>query len=105
MEKKIRKYYKAEEKVAILRMNLLEKTPVSDLCDQHSLHPTVFYRWQKEFFDNGVLAFNGTTGSKREIDSRDRRIAEMEKSLTAKNEVIAELMQEHIALKKRLGVP
>ena len=103
MEKNTRKRYTAEEKVAILRMHLLEKVPMSDLCDQHLLHPTMFYRWQKEFFKNGALAFNGTLGTKRELESRDRRIAEMEGHLAAKNEVIAELMQEHVALKKRLG--
>ncbi|MBF0440258.1 MAG: transposase [Magnetococcales bacterium] len=103
MEKKTRKRYTAEEKVSILRMHLLEKTPISDLCDQHRLHPTMFYRWQKEFFENGVLAFKGTSETKREIESRDHRIAEMEGHLVAKNEVIAELMQEHVALKKRLG--
>lgn len=103
MEKKTRKRYNAEEKVAILRMHLLEKVPISDLCDQHLLHPTMFYRWQKEFFENGALAFNGTSGTKRELESRDRRMAEMEVHLAAKNEVIAELMQEHVALKKRLG--
>ncbi|MBF8273858.1 MAG: DNA-binding protein of ISPca7 [Magnetococcales bacterium] len=103
MEKKTRKRYNAEEKVAILRMHLLEKVPISDLCDQHLLHPTMFYRWQKEFFENGSLAFNGTSGTKRELESRDRRMAEMEVRLAAKNEVIAELMQEHVALKKRLG--
>ncbi|MBF0429377.1 MAG: transposase, partial [Magnetococcales bacterium] len=103
MEKKTRKRYTVEEKVAILRMHLLEKTPVSDLCDQHGMHPTMFYRWQKEFFENGILAFKGTSETKRELVARDRRIAEMEKQLTVKNEVIAELMQEHVALKKRLG--
>lgn len=103
MEQKSRKHYTAEEKVAIVRMHLLEKTPVSDLCDQHRLHPTMFYRWQRELFENGALAFKGTSESKREVESRDRRIAEMEKQLTTKNEVIAELLQEHVALKKGLG--
>jgi len=26
----------------------LERTPLSDLCDQRSIHPTMFYRWQNE---------------------------------------------------------
>ena len=56
MSKK-RTNFTPEEKVAILKKNLLEKVPVSDLCDQYGLHPTVFYRWQKEFFDNGARAF------------------------------------------------
>jgi transposase-like protein len=55
--KKQRKHYAPEEKVAILRRHLLEKEPISKLCDQVGLQPTVFYRWQKEFFENGAAAF------------------------------------------------
>jgi transposase-like protein len=47
--KKQRKQYAPEEKVAILRRHLLEKEPISKLCDEIGLQPTVFYRWQKEF--------------------------------------------------------
>jgi len=43
--KKQRKNYTAEEKVAILRRHFLEKIPISDLCEEHGLHPTMFYRW------------------------------------------------------------
>src|SRR3974377_1914799 len=56
MAKKTRKRFTAQEKVAILRLHLLEHTPISDLCDQHGIHPTMFYRWQKEFFENGSAA-------------------------------------------------
>ena len=55
--KKERKHYAPEEKVAILRRHLLEKEPISQLCDEMGLQPTVFYRWQKEFFKNGAAAF------------------------------------------------
>jgi len=54
--RKERKHYTSEEKVAILRRHLLDKVPVSDLCDELGLQPTVFYRWQKEFFENGAAA-------------------------------------------------
>ncbi len=53
--KKQRKHYTPEEKVAILRRHLLEQVPISELCDKQGLQPTVFYRWQKEFFENGAL--------------------------------------------------
>ena len=33
--------------------------PVSDLCEELGLQPTVFYRWQKVFFENGAAAFQG----------------------------------------------
>jgi predicted MPP superfamily phosphohydrolase len=52
--KKRRKHYTPEEKVAILRRHLVEGVPISDLCDELGLQPTVFYRWQKEFFENGA---------------------------------------------------
>ena len=55
--KKQRKHYTAEEKVAILRRHLLEGVAVSALCDELGLQPTVFYRWQKELFENGAAAF------------------------------------------------
>jgi hypothetical protein len=35
---------------------LLDKEPTSKLCDELGLQPTVFYRWQKEFFENGAAA-------------------------------------------------
>jgi transposase len=52
--KKQRKQYTPEEKVAILRRHLVEGVPISDLCDEMGLQPTVFYRWQKELFENGA---------------------------------------------------
>src|SRR4051812_13235845 len=55
--KKQRKQYAPEEKVAILRRHLLEKEPLSKLCDEVGLQPTVFCRWQKKFFENGAAAF------------------------------------------------
>src|SRR5439155_14220969 len=55
--KKQRKQYAPEEKVAILKRQLLEKEPISKLSDEVGLQPTVFYRWQKEFFENGAAAF------------------------------------------------
>jgi len=101
-----RRHFTAQEKVAVLRRHLLEKTPVSDLCDQLGLNPTLFYRWQKEFFENGHAAF-ANTGRRHqaEADAKDRKIAALEDKLQRKNEVLAELMEEHVQLKKELGEP
>ena len=99
--KKERKYYTAEEKVAILRRHLLEQEPVSKLCDELGLQPTVFYRWQKEFFENGAAAFK--QNARPNGSAEQERIAYLEKKIQRKDEVLAELMAEHIALKKELG--
>jgi len=99
--KKPRKHYTAEEKVAVLRRHLLEQEPVSKLCDELGLQPTVFYRWQKEFFENGAAAFQ--TKARANTPAERERIEYLEKKIQRKDEVLAELMGEHIALKKSLG--
>ena len=99
--RKERKHYTAEEKVGILRRHLLDKVPVSDLCEELSLQPTVFYRWQKEFFENGAAAFQAKARSDHQAEKD--RIEFLEKKIQRKDEVLAELMSEHIALKKELG--
>ena len=58
-----RKQHTPQQKVAILRRHLIDKVPVSTLCDEHQLRLTVFYRWLKQFFENGAAAF----GRKRTV--------------------------------------
>ena len=100
MSKK-RKYYTPEEKVLILKKHLVENVPVSDICDQHDLHPTVFYRWQKQLFENGSLAFKNQKDSR--LSKLEKKVGELEEKLIKKNEVVSELMEEHVALKKSFG--
>jgi transposase-like protein len=99
--KRQRKNYTAEEKVAILRRHLLEQVPISDLCEEHGLHPTMFYRWQKELFENGAAAFRQKGRPNHQAEQE--RIEYLEKKIQTKDEVLAELMAEHVALKKTLG--
>jgi len=101
MARKQRKNYSAEEKVAILKRHLLEQKPISDICDQYNLQPTVFYRWQKEFFNNASLAFK--KDKDKAAKQYEKKIKGLEDKLTKKNEVLSELMEEHIALKKNTG--
>ncbi len=42
MAKKTRKRFNAREKVAILRLHLIEHDAILDLCDQNGIHPTMF---------------------------------------------------------------
>lgn len=99
--KKKRHNYTPDEKVTILKRHLVDKIPVSDICDQYKLQPTVFYRWQKEFFENGATAFIKTKTLQEK--KREKRIQALEKKLQNKNEVLSELMEEHVKLKKSLG--
>jgi transposase-like protein len=101
MSRKQRKHYTPEEKVLILKKHLVEKVSVSDLCDQYGLHPTVFHRWMKEFFEHAVLAFQKDKDA--QAVKLEKQMAKLEGKLAQKNEVLAELMEEHVKLKKSLG--
>src|SRR5882724_11696588 len=83
--KKQRKHYTPEEKVGILRRHLLDKEPISKLCDELGLQPTVFYRWQKEFFENGASAFEQKARPNHSAELE--RIAYPEKKIQTKDEV------------------
>ena len=99
--KRKRNNYKPEEKVIILKRHLVDRVSVSDLCDQYNLSPTVFYRWQKEFFQHGAAAFK-----RRDLPQKRKeaeKIKTLEQKLQRKHEVLSELMEEHIKLKKNLG--
>jgi transposase len=98
-----RKHHTPEKKVAILRRHLIDKVPVSNLCEEHGLHPTVFYRWLKQFFENGAAALGPAARTDKQVAAREQRIAFLESKLQKKDEVLAELMEEHVALKKSLG--
>lgn len=100
----LRRRFTAQEKVAVLRQHLVEKVPVSEVCDKHGLNPTVFYRWQKEFFENGAAAFEIRAPK---ADSRTRqleeRVEKLQAKLVRKDEVLGELLEDHVRLKKSLG--
>ena len=101
MTTKKRRQFSPEQEMAILRQHLLEHVPVSDLCDEYQLQPTVFYAWQKQLFENRGLVFERRTeGPARQLT---RQMSRLEEKLNTKNEVLAELMEEHLRLKKELG--
>ncbi len=102
---KPRRHFSGPEKVAIIKRHLLEKTPVSDLCDELDITPNQFYRWQQEFFENGHAAFDNGRKTKAAEDAKDKKIEQLEAKVQRKNEVLAEVMEEYTKLKKELGEP
>ena len=104
-EKRSRRSFTAEQKAKILRRHLVDGRPVSDLCDENQLQPSVFYGWQRQLFDNAPLALQrarpGGVGS--EQSKLERKIEKLEARLAAKDSVIAEISEEFVTLKKGLG--
>src|ERR1017187_10813517 len=98
-------HFLGTEKVAILKRHLIDKVPVSDLCDELDIYPNQLYGWLKEFFEKGHAAFDNGRKSKAVEDAQQAKIQKLEAKLVRKNEVMAELMEAPTQLKKSLGEP
>ena len=99
-----RRHFSPEQKVALLREHFLDKVPISDICEKHGIAVANFYSWQKLFFENGQAAFTGNDKRRKaDTDAKDQQIADLQAKLQRKHEVLSELMEEHVQLKKALG--
>jgi transposase-like protein len=102
MSKQQRRRFSAQEKVKILRLYLLEDKAVSALCEEHGIRPSLFYTWQKQFFEHGARAFNGGRPERAESQLQ-KQVQALEQRLQRKHEVLSELLEEHLRLRKDLG--
>lgn len=101
---KSRRHFSPEQKAEIVRRHVAGKEAVSDLADEFHVQPTQIHGWVKQVLDRAALAFATTAKSALRADgAKDRKIAALEEKLVKKNEVVAELMEEHVQLKKELG--
>ena len=103
-----RRQFTVEQKVALLRRHLVDKTPVSEICNEEGLQPSLLYQWLRQVHDNlgGALvaAAPAPEPSKREREQATK-IAYLEARLAKKDGVIAEISAEYVQLKKELGEP
>ncbi|MBE7449292.1 MAG: transposase [Kofleriaceae bacterium] len=105
--KRHRRNRTTEQKVAILREHLVDKTPVSDICEKNELQPSVFYQWQRQVHDNLAAALTAPApeGPSRREKQLAAENAELKARLAKKDSVIAEIAAEYTQLKKELGEP
>ena len=75
-----RKRLSGPEKIAIVKRYLIERVPISDLCDEHGFQPSQIYRWQAAIFEHGADAFDLKKGrrTKAAESAKDARIAKLE---------------------------
>jgi transposase-like protein len=104
-----RRKFTTDQKVAILRRHLVDKVPVSDLCEEYKIQPSVLYQWQRTVFENLGAAFE-SSGDEHAAQQREKRelaakLDVLETRLAKKDSVIAEISAEYVALKKSLGEP
>ena len=94
-----RNRYTPEQKVAILREHFEKNIPVPDICEKYRVHPNQFYRWKKELFESAAEIFS----TKKSKQKNEKRLSDFEKTVKDRNEIIAELLEENLKLKKSVG--
>jgi transposase-like protein len=99
-----RRRFGTDQKATIRKRYLVDKVPISDLCDEYGIKPNQIYAWQKILFDNAETAFRQAGGRvTSEVTAKEEKISRLEAKLQQKNEVIAELMEENVRAKKSIG--
>lgn len=98
-----RRHFTAEQKATVVRRHLSDKVPVSSLAEELGVQPSQIHLWVKQLLDQATKAFERTGAVRRDEHAKDQKIAHLESKLAQKNEVVAELLQEHVQLKKELG--
>lgn len=93
--------HSAQEKIRLIRLHLIEKQPISKVCEEAGVAPSLFHRWQVQLFTNGALALENKYRPER--NQEQALIEKLESKMRQKDEVLAELMAEHITLKKSYG--
>ena len=104
-KKRQRRQFTPEVKATILRRHLADKVPVSDLCDEYQIQPTLFYLWQRHALEHlsAALTEGRTARSQAPAASAERaRIVALEARVAKKDQIIAEVSEEYLALKKKV---
>jgi len=104
--KRTRRHFSPEEKAAAVKRHVLGNEAVSAICEDLGIAPNMFYRWQKELFDHAATAFAVKSRGKA-ADSAARKLSRenerLRNRLAHRDNVIAEITQEYVTLKKTLG--
>lgn len=107
-EKRRRRHRSPQEKAELLKKHHLEKKPVTEICEEIGMQPSVFYHWQRELFERAPQVFEAgakKSGGDTRTQQLERENAALKARLAKKDEVIAEISAEYVALKKELGEP
>jgi transposase len=76
--KRTRRPHSGQDKVRLIRLHLLEGKPISEICEAENVHPTLFYQWQRTFFEKGSAAFETERSPSRVLAQHQRKLEALE---------------------------
>ena len=98
-----RRNFSIEEKLQILKRHLVGKENVSDICEDINIHVNQFYNWQGDLFNHGPSFFKQDSGLRkeaREVRNLKKDVQKLKAKIEKKDNVIAEITEEYVSLKK-----
>jgi transposase len=97
-----RRHFTCSQKIAILRLHLLEHMPISDVCQENDLQPTAFYLWQKKLFENGAAVLERPqAANSRHGDAIE--LGRLKAMLRQRNDALAELVTDYLIVRRSAG--
>ena len=104
---RVRRNHPADLKAAALKQHHVDKKPVSEICGELKIQPSLFYVWQRQLFENADTVLSAGKPGRPASVTREKQLeaenAALRAKLARKDEVIAEISEEHVKLKKELG--
>jgi len=108
--KQKRRRFSPEQKAAIVRRHLADKVPISDLCDEYGLQPSVFYGWQKQVLEGLDSVFQrdskgagAPSAAAEQVRRQAEEIERLKARLAHKDGIIAEISEAYVDAKKKSG--
>ena len=98
---KPRRRHTAEQKAELLRQHVAEKKPVSEVCNEAEIQPSLFYTWQRELLAGAHTVFSTRRAPSRE-NELEAKISRLEARVARKDQIIAEVTEEYVSERTRL---
>ena len=101
MSRRLRRRFSDVQKTKEVPSHVQDGVPVSQVCEEDlGIHPNQYYEWKKQNFSGLAHVFSRKTV--RQECSNQHEVDNLKSKLSQEDKVIAELLTEHILLKKRL---
>lgn len=91
-----RRKFPSEEKIRILVEGIRSEVSVAELCRREGVHPTVYYKWLKDFMEAGKARLRGD--AKREATSDE--VVDLRRENERLKQLVADLSLANLTLKK-----
>ena len=98
IKRKTRRKFTEEEKIRIVIEGLQGEYSIADLCRKEGIHPTMYYKWSKDFLEAGKRRLAGDTV--REANSEE--VNELKTENEQLKHLVADLSLKNRVLKKTL---